>query len=674
MRILFFLLLLTLKGVTQTVEIDSLKALLLQKNINDSTRANTLCQLSWVLGDYDAKEGLLIGKEALEFSKHKGLIKNIGFAYNATAYNLNMLGEMLESISHYNYSIKIWGKLKDSLRIARALSNIGNVYSEIPIFDSAQLYYKRSIDICLRHNFKKPLSSAYLNLASLYISKNIFDESTRLLLQSLKIKEELQDDQGIANICSHISAVYKEQNNYQAALKYAKQAYEIWHKTNNINGVSYAKMQLGLVYYKLNKFDSALFFTRQSLREFEKINNQLSIATGYSQLGLIYNSINQFPKAILNFEKAKANSIKPFITETYVLSSINLVSLYLKTQRNNEAKKNLDTALCYTNSDIQKSTIKDIYKAATEYYSEICNYKKALYYNTLYNNIKDSISTEENFAVTSELQLRFETEKKESENQKLKLENNLKNVELSFARKRQIYIIILGIFFLITSIIIFYFTSKNKRAKQRLNEQQIINQTAFETEQNERTRISRELHDGVGQKLSVIKMQLSTPDPNIKIASELLDSAIDEVRNASHNLMPRDIEHGLVSAVENLSEQINYNNKTVKINLFISEAFRVLTLNKKQGLYLYRIIQEIVTNALKYSKAENIHINMDCSSSCIRIFLADDGIGFIHDENVIKGIGLKNIANRVEQLMGKISYKSELNKGTTYSIEIKHES
>lgn len=671
MRLLLCLILFS-KCFSQTTEIDSLRKLL-EKNLNDTTKANTLCQLSWLLGDYNANEGFSIGKKALIFSKEKKLNKNTGIAYNCIGYNLNMLGRLHESVQNYHYSINIWYNLNDSLRIARGYSNIGNVYSEIPQFDSAQKYYKKSIDLCIKHNFKKPLSSAYLNLASLYMSKNRFDESIKLLLRSLKIKEELGDNQGVANICSHISAIYKDQKNNIMALKYAKQAFYIWRKMNDINGLSYAKMQLGLVYYKLNKFDSALLYTGQSLSEFEKINNKLSIATGYNQLGLIYSSTEQIAKAISSFETAKKKSTSPFITETYVTSHINLVSLYSKTKDYSKAQINLDTVLRYINTDIQKNTVIDIYKIATDYYKEINDFKKALHYNELYNLLRDSLIKEENFIVTSELQVKFETEKKENENQKLKSENNFKEAELLYANKRQNWILFFTFFAIIALITVFYFIDKANKAKQQLKEQDIINQATFETEQSERTRIARELHDGVGQKLSVVKMQLSINKFNIKATAELLDNAIQEIRNASHNLMPNDINQGLVSAIENLTQQINFSNKIIEVNLLISEDFKRIELTKKTELYIYRIIQEIINNSLKYAHAKHIHISMDCFNSQIQLHLSDDGVGFLI-EKMNDGFGLKNIKNRVEQLKGKLSLKSGIDKGTTYNIQIPYDS
>jgi two-component system, NarL family, sensor kinase len=670
-RFIFLYLLLFSNSLFSQQELaDSLRKEL-KAQLSDTSRANTLCQLAWTLADVDAKEGLETSKQALTFSKEKGLKKNIGIAYNAMAFNLNMLGQMPEAIKAYNASIVVWSQLKDSLRIAKAYSNIGNVYSEMPVFDSAQKYYQRSIEICKKQQFQKPLSSAYLNLASLYISRNRYTESIRLLLASLKIKQEVNDQLGIANVCSHISTVYKEQKNYRMALSYGFESVRIWSELHNENGLSYAKMALGLIYHKMNRQDSALIYTTDALNDFERINNQLGITTGYNRLGMIYFVLKQPNKAILYFEKGKEKSKNPFIAETYVEACSKLAPLYSETGQLDLALKNLDSAIAYINSDINKNTIKNIYQEATDYFTKVKEYPLALQYSQLYNALKDSLINEENFGLTAELQFKYEAEKKETENQKLKYENKLSEAELVRSAQQKKWIFGFFTLLIVGLIGIFYFVVKNNKAKQKLRQQELISNTTFETERNERTRIARELHDGIGQKLSVVKMQLSMNPSDTNGVQQLVDETIRDVRNVSHDLMPEEIKKGLVPAVENLSEQINYTNSTTQTLLSISEAFRNRRFNEKIELYLYRIIQEIVNNALKHAEAKNIHISMDIEGDMARVIVKDDGIGYISNDRINKeGIGIKNIQSRVEALKGMLKHKSEKGEGTNYQILI----
>lgn len=670
MRILLAFIFLSYSLFSQQSQIDSLRKSL-SSNLSDTSRGNTLCLLAWELGNENAKEGLETGKKALAFSREKKLKKIEAHALNTIAYNYNMLGQLKEAVQVYLSSIEIWHSLEDTLRIAKAYSNIGNVYSEVPQFDSAQKYYLQSIDLCKKHKYRKPLSSACLNLASLYISKNWFSEGIRLLLEALKIKEEISDKVGIANVCHNISVVYKEQKKYQSALQYELKSIHIWKELNNLNGLSYSNMGLGLIYYRLSRYDSALFYTYAALENFEKVDNKIGIATGYDHLGLIYDASNLTDKAIVNFEKAKESSMNPFITESYVSAGVNLVTLYSKSKKLELAKMNLDTVLKYVHSDIQKNIVKSIYKAAADYYFAVNDFRTALRYNELYNNIKDSLVISENFAITSELQLKYETDKKESENQKLKYENQLRQTELLNSNKRRQQIVLFFIFLLLSLGAVVYLIYRSNKSRQELKHQEMVANAAFETEQQERARIARELHDGIGQKLSVAKMRLTQSNVNPMEVAELVDQSINELRSLSHNLMPDDLSRGIVVAIENLKEQINASNSKTKVNLSISEEFKNLIFTRKTELYLYRIVQEIASNTLKYANATKLNINMDYTADYISLNLSDDGIGFNSTtQGEGDGIGLKNIRSRIEQLQGNCTQKSTINQGTSYIITI----
>ncbi|MFO0434537.1 MAG: sensor histidine kinase, partial [Sphingobacteriaceae bacterium] len=146
---------------------------------------------------------------------------------------------------------------------------------------------------------------------------------------------------------------------------------------------------------------------------------------------------------------------------------------------------------------------------------------------------------------------------------------------------------------------------------------------------------------------------------------------IQDIRSVSHNLLPIDLKKGLTIALEELVDQINFTSVLTKIEMTITSEFKALALSQQTTLYIYRIVQEIINNSLKYAQAKNIHINMDYKKNQILLLLSDDGIGFnINDTIKSEGIGLKNIKNRVEQLKGTIEIGSSQNKGTIFTIRI----
>ncbi|MBK7668505.1 MAG: hypothetical protein IPJ32_14895 [Sphingobacteriaceae bacterium] len=267
--------------------------------------------------------------------------------------------------------------------------------------------------------------------------------------------------------------------------------------------------------------------------------------------------------------------------------------------------------------------------------------------------------------------MKYETDKKESENQKLKYENQLRQTELLNSNKRRQQIVLFFIFLLLSLGTVVYLIYRSNKSRQELKHQEMVANAAFETEQQERARIARELHDGIGQKLSVAKMRLTQSNVNPMEVAELVDQSINELRSLSHNLMPDDLSRGIVVAIENLKEQINASNNKTKVNLSISEEFKNLIFTRKTELYLYRIVQEIASNTLKYANATKLNINMDYTADYISLNLSDDGIGFNSTtQGEGDGIGLKNIRSRIEQLQGNCTQKSTINQGTSYIITI----
>lgn len=196
-----------------------------------------------------------------------------------------------------------------------------------------------------------------------------------------------------------------------------------------------------------------------------------------------------------------------------------------------------------------------------------------------------------------------------------------------------------------------------------------------ETEQNERSRIARDLHDSVSQKLAVMGMHLSlietTQTEAVDNVTTMLQQAIADVRGISHNLYPKDLEKGILPALEHLCEQNNFANHDMGFSLKTDEAVRKAGLAKNIELVLFRIVQELTNNALKYSIATEVYIELGLKDGKIALNVADNGIGFdsAHLENA-KGIGLKNMMDRIRQIGGKVDIQSSEGKGTRFIIEI----
>lgn len=199
-------------------------------------------------------------------------------------------------------------------------------------------------------------------------------------------------------------------------------------------------------------------------------------------------------------------------------------------------------------------------------------------------------------------------------------------------------------------------------------------------EDKERQRIASDLHDGLGQLLTASFYNFSGFKDEVNglnlsklmeyhTGLELLEKAIVEVRNISHNLMPKSIERfGLLSTVKAL---LNSFLKNSAIEVTIVENIKDIRFSPHVEINLYRITQEILHNAIKHSKASKLHFQFQVINNEILFLYSDNGIGFNYYSKKYQGDGLMNIQNRVKSMSGFLSFNSKPGKGTTISIELK---
>jgi signal transduction histidine kinase len=223
------------------------------------------------------------------------------------------------------------------------------------------------------------------------------------------------------------------------------------------------------------------------------------------------------------------------------------------------------------------------------------------------------------------------------------------------------------IFFIIS--IIRYHRKYVKLQKERIHAEITI-------QENERKRIATDLHDSLGPLLSSIKLQINSLDSTssndqqiINKAGRHLDEIITNLREISHNLLPNTLQRkGLTEAIREFSGNNSKRNGT-KIDFY---QLQPVTIPPEKEIHVFRMMQEIIHNALKHAHAKNLQIGMGKENNEIIILSKDDGVGF-DPERVRKtssGLGLKSIESRIEILNGTYILKSSPGHGTSYFIKI----
>jgi signal transduction histidine kinase len=197
-------------------------------------------------------------------------------------------------------------------------------------------------------------------------------------------------------------------------------------------------------------------------------------------------------------------------------------------------------------------------------------------------------------------------------------------------------------------------------------------------EEEERKRIARELHDGIGQQMTGLKMawqvfnQNFLKDQKAVIAEserllKILDNSAAEVRSISHQMMPRALkEAGLPGAISDLLA-VYFGNSNIQYELNVSGMDEKL--NKNIEITVFRVCQELINNIVKHSGASHIDLQLYRSRENLILSVTDNGAGFnVNDKK--EGIGLMNIKSRVENVNGIFFIESELSKGSRATIRI----
>ncbi len=223
--------------------------------------------------------------------------------------------------------------------------------------------------------------------------------------------------------------------------------------------------------------------------------------------------------------------------------------------------------------------------------------------------------------------------------------------------------------------------SISRNMTQRKEMERKLLSVVIQTEERERERFSKDMHDGLGPLLSTIKLYVNElEDDNLKKAekqeyikyvNQLLDDAVSSTRTISNNLMPRVIhEYGLVKAVESFCRKVN---KTNQIIIYFNAEGISENLDQNIQLIIFRVINELINNTLKHANAENINIKLVEHGKNIKLDFSDNGIGFDVEkvlENKETGIGLKSILSRISSIKGRSNINSKPNEGVKINIEI----
>lgn len=598
----------------------------------------------------------------------------------------NVVSDSLKAVSYYDAAIYAFQPLND-LELSHAYVDSAMYYSRIANVEDFEakchfLYglierFKGNYDLALEHlnknidHFKKDsINKPYslFQIAAVNAAKGDRENSLKILYEILKIFEKEKDSFAMASTYNSIAIDYYEMKKTDEALNNLENALEIFINLNEKKDIANLYRNIGELYLSKNDTITGLKNVEKSLKVAKEINENYEIGYSLYVLGTAY--IRTQPKKGLQYlleseVRIKSGNYKSLLTGIY----ISLGQYYTSYNNSIMAISSYEKALKLT-EELQVLPPKEkIYKGLAEVNKYQSNFEKANDYLSKYVIVKDSLLNIENLKTINQLEIKYQTEKKENEILALSSQKFKDDLVLS-KQQTKIRRLSLG---LLAAVLLFGGLFIIFRQRSRNQKQKALITAIADTQIEERKRIAQDLHDSVGGTLALAKNKLEslikTEKGKSKEATELLQTlknTNEQIRQISHNMMPGElVKFGLVSAVQSTLEQIDENE--LKTHLYTYDLEHRIDHTKE--IHLFRIIQEIIQNVLKHSKANTLNIHLNKYAKKISLLIEDDGVGFAIS-NSPDGIGLQNIKNRVAFLNGKFQIDSGVGKGTTFNIQI----
>jgi two-component system NarL family sensor kinase len=563
----------------------------------------------------------------------------------------------------------------------RCFHEFVKIYHAQAAYRPALNYCLRSIEIAKQQNNRFQEALSYRALFNIYHNLRMNDSAVKYGVYSLRLTQEIKDSVNIATNYGNLGWLYMDLNQYDKAIEYGKQGIAAGERYRDTSGLLVALNNTALCYHRSGDDGKAVELFSKQLEIANKVNRKRSIvralinlSSSYyaladkAELGRMSGELNQF------FQDNPKTDIKLKCFQ-YITNGYN----HILANNFQEAENDILDGLQIAERDSIVDPLLIMYATLSTIKSAVHDFKAANYYDLKWNALTETLQEEQLAGYAIELETRYETEKKDSQ---------LKLQDAEIKQKSILNYILIGSAGAL--LIISFLAYRNYKHKQKLQQQRIseletqqqltATEAVLKGEAQERTRLAKDLHDGLGGMLSGIKYSLNTMKGNLIMtpdnleaferSMDMLDSSIREMRRVAHNMMPEAlVKFGLDTALKDFCNDINQSG-ALQVN-YQSLGMEQVVVDQTTAITIYRIVQELINNTMKHAVAKTAIVQLTKTDGHLTVTVEDDGKGF--DTAILnksKGIGWTNIQNRVEFLKGTLDVQSGNEKGTSIHIEI----
>ncbi len=566
-------------------------------------------------------------------------------------------------------------KQNDPMQLANSYRSKGAAFTLINTdLDSSFRYLEKAEHIYRSLKTKEAVvgeAMVFHNYGTLKQIQGDYVKAIDYYIHASKLFDETDNEKIRHYTLNNLANLYALVDDFAKSEKYARECIELSQKNEDefITATGHTNLANALI--NQGKYEEAIPSLQQVLAYGEKYDDPYKIFLYHLNYGTYLMEYKKdYPSAIKEYEKAQQLATQVGDEWEIMRKNVALSEAYLENRQfakaEETAAKALETAITLQAKDKQREALWVLAHAN----AHNRNFETAFHQLNAAYLLKDTVFSDNNQRQIALLETEYQTEKKEIRISALEKERILYGI--IFAVSLSGIIILLGALYL------------RQRAKKHLAQQQVIQlekeqqliatHAILEGEATERTRLARDLHDGLGGMLSAVKLNLfdmkkggallaSDDVMQFNKVVEMLDSSITELRRVAHNMMPDSLSrYGLKVSLQDFCNSLSH----VHFHYFGDES----RLDSKLEIMIYRSVHELVNNALKHAEAENINVQIVQQPDRVSVTVQDDGKGFEPNAEK-KGTGLNNIRNRVESVNGTINIFSEPGKGTEINVEFK---
>jgi len=552
------------------------------------------------------------------------------------------------------------------------IDSINNLQYDVKIANTIKSvnWFTQNLINAQKIKYSQGIADSYANLGLVYYFQGKYDKNTSCMLNAIRWYDKLKLTQKLAGAYSEYGYQLKKRN-MEMALYNMQKGMKMAEVNADEGALTSIYDNYGVLKEMKEELDSVLFFYQKAMTLKEKRKDEIGIPYSANKIAFVKLMQKKPEDAKMLFDYAYR--IRTKINDVFgIAENLNFYGYYFKEIGNDkEAIAYFNKAILWSKKNHYPSLLEDNYKGLSEVYENNSDYKSALLNYKNHVLSKDSIMNTDIRTKQAELDTQYQTEQKEREILLQRAQIAEKNIWILGAFSTALFAILIGFIVFIRQKLKTIQLQKDNELKDALLKIETQNKL-----QEQRLRISRDLHDNIGAQLTFIISSLDNLKYGFNIVDEKLEKkltaisgftkeTIYELRDTIWAMNKDEITfEDLKSRISNFIENAKLASQGIEFEFDFDDQLKTDVFTSVEGMNVYRIIQEAINNSMKHANASKIEVKVFKENNTFRIIINDNGDGF-DEEAVLSGNGMNNLKKRAKEINGEITITSQEQAGTS---------